>query len=84
MGNHSFFTQNHPECGEDEVYLGDWLLESIPHSKWKTKRSGDLTDAPVAHRSVFMKIQEAKDAGYVWSSVRNGFLYLSDKEESEY
>lgn len=77
-------TKNHPECNEDEVYLGDWMIESFKYSQWKTKRMGELTSDLTPHRPVFIKVQEAKDAGFKWSDIRNGFHYMTSREESAY
>lgn len=82
--NKTMMTRNHSQCEKDEVYLGDWMVETFKFSNWKTKRMGELTSDLTPHCPVFIKIQEAKDAGFKWSDIRNGFHYITDREESAY
>ena len=33
-------TQNHPECGDEELYLGNFNVEDAKTIGWKSKRAG--------------------------------------------
>lgn len=62
----------HPECREDEVFLGNVDDEAFPSIGWKTKRRGSLAfdsdGEPIDHhwpggRPVFVKREELAKAG---------------------
>jgi len=58
----------HPECGEDESYIGNFPVYDIPTIFWGTKRAGvvarNLAGMPLADpelRPVFVKTEEVKN-----------------------
>lgn len=32
----------HPECGHDELFIGNWTASTWHYVKWETRRKGDV------------------------------------------